>query len=232
MKLVYALVFFSLVGMIIPANAQYPRIDEREEQFREDVRICKAEVDAKDFTEAESTVAKRNCEREITIRYSNVNNDFIEQAELRAKFQNIQRCEDWHPQYRYLTEVQFKIQKTDAVVKDCILLYNDSIWIYVGEDRPYKLLDRLEEIKSELPDIPEPTPVAINIQLPQYESSIIDTPQSSDRVGALEEKVKMLQEELEKKDQVIKEQLKVIMDLFNRIRNVIFEPIGFVWSQA
>ncbi len=232
MKLVYALVFFSLVGMIIPAHAQDPRMDEREEQFREDVRICKADVDSKELTEAEKTVAKRNCERELSIRYDNINNDFIEQADIRAKLQNIQRCEDWHPQYRYLTEDQFKIQKTESVVRDCFLLYKDSIWSFVGEDRQYKLLERLGEIKSELPDIPESTPVAIDIELPQYETSIINTPETTDRVADLEEKVKMLEEELKKKDQIIQEQLKVIMDLFNRIKNIIFEPIGFVWSQA
>ncbi|MEE9535224.1 MAG: hypothetical protein V3V58_01610, partial [Nitrosopumilaceae archaeon] len=71
---------------------------------------------------------------------------------------------------------------------------------------------------------------ALNIELPKYQPTIIDVPQNQDKVAELEEKVQLLEEELDKKDAVIREQLKVIMDLFNKIRNVIFEPLGFAWS--
>lgn len=231
MKLVYAFVIFSVIGLVIPAYAEDARYTELEQEMKDEVDACKVKVDAQeDLSAAEKTVAKRHCETEVVIRYGDIK-DNLSEAELRDHIQNLQRCEDWHPQYQYLTDEQFAIQKNAAIVRDCVLLYNDSIWSYDGKDRLYKLIDRLDEIKSELPTAQEPVPVAL-IDIPQYESSIIDVPHNQDRVAELEEKVKILEEELVKKDEVIREQLKVIMDLFNRIRNIIFEPIGFVWSQA
>ncbi len=230
MNLVYALVIFSLMGLVIPAYAQDARYTELEQQMIEEVRDCKVKIDAQDrLSEAEKTVAKRHCETVVVIRYGEIEDNYS-QAELRNKIQNMQRCEDWRPQYQYLTEKQFTIQKNAEVVRDCILLYNDPIWSYDGKDRLNKLIDRLDEIKSELPT----TPVLSfeEFAVPQYYNSIIDVPHDQDRVVELEEKVKILEEEIAKKDEVIREQIKVIMDLFNRIRNVIFEPISFIWPQA
>jgi len=230
MNLVYALVIFSLMGLVIPAYAQDARYTELEQQMIEEVRDCKVKIDAQDeLSEAEKTVAKRHCETVVVIRYGEIEDNYS-QAELRNKIQNMQRCEDWRPQYQYLTEKQFTIQKNAEVVPDCILLYNDPIWSYDGKDRLNKLIDRLDEIKSELPTTPVLSFEAFAV--PQYEPSIIDVPHDQDRVVELEEKVKILEEEIAKKDEVIREQIKVIMDLFNRIRNVIFEPIGFIWPQA
>ncbi len=230
MNLVYALVIFSLMGLVIPAYAQDARYTELEKQMIEEVRDCKVKIDAQDrLSEAEKTVAKRHCETVVVIRYGEIEDNYS-QAELRNKIQNMQRCEDWRPQYQYLTEKQFTIQKNAQVVRDCILLYNDPIWSYDGKDRLNKLIDRLDEIKSELPTTPVLSFEAFAV--PQYEPSIIDVPHDQDRVVELEEKVKILEEEIAKKDEVIREQIKVIMDLFNRIRNVIFEPIGFIWPQA
>ena len=232
MKLLYALVIFSLMGLVIPAYAQDARYTELEQQMREEVRDCKVKIDAQDeLTEAEKTVAKRNCETAVVIRYGEIEDNYT-QAEIRDKIQNMQRCEEWYPQYRYLTEAQFTIQKKAEVVRDCFLLYNDPIWSYDGKDRLNKLIDRLDEIKSELPTTPEPVVTFEAFAVPQYEPSIIDVPHNQDRVVELEEKVKILEEEVAKKDEIIREQIKVIMDLFNRIRNVIFEPIGFIWPQA
>ncbi len=232
MKLVYALVLFSVIGLVIPAYAQDARYTELEQEMKDEVDACKVKINAQSYlSEAEKTVAKRNCETAVVIRYGEIE-DNLSKAELRDNIQNLQRCEDWHPQFQYLTEKQFAIQKNSAVVRDCVLLYNDSIWNYDGKDRLYKLIDRLDEIKSELPTAPEPVPTFQAFAIPQYEPSIIDVPHNPDRVIELEEIVKLLEEEIAKKDEIIREQLKVIMDLFNRIRNVIFEPIGFVWSQA
>lgn len=232
MKLVYALVLFSVIGLVIPAYAQDARYTELEQEMKDEVDACKVKINAQyDLSEAEKTVAKRNCETAVVIRYGEIE-DNLAQAELRDHIQNLQRCEEWHPQFQYLTEKQFAIQKNSAVVRDCVLLYNDSIWSYEGKDRLYKLIDRLDEIKSELPTAPEPVSTFQAFAIPQYEPSIIDVPHNPDRVIELEEKVKLLEEEIAKKDEIIREQLKVIMDLFNRIRNVIFEPIGFVWPQT
>src|SRR3990170_9059771 len=64
---------------------------------------------------------------------------------------SVKNCEDWYPQYQFLTEQQFRLQKHGEDASDCIMLYNDSVWQYIGEDRLEKLHNRLDEIKSELP---------------------------------------------------------------------------------
>jgi len=221
------------MGLVIPAYAQDgARYTELEQQMIAEIRACKVVVDAQDeLSDAERTVAKRNCETAVVIRYSEIE-DNISDAELRDKTQNMQRCDDWFPQYRYLTPENFAIQKNGQNVRDCLLIYDDPIWGYDGRDRMNKLIDRLDEIKSELPTISEPVRTFEAFAVPEYEPSIINVPYSQDRVEMLEEKVKILEEEIAKKDEVIQEQIKVIMDMYNRIRNVIFETISFVWSQA
>ena len=102
--------------------------------IRELIQECEDRVMADESaTDAEKTVAKRNCATDITNQYKNVEIDYQEAAEKRANLQIIQNCEDWHPQYRYLTPDQFRLQKHEATVNDCISLYNDSIWKYVGK---------------------------------------------------------------------------------------------------
>ena len=91
MKLVYALVLFSVIGLVIPAYAQDPtRTDETQDKIIEETLACKKMIDSQDeLTEAERTVAYRNCEREAVIRNTQVNSDPLATAELRSKLQNI-----------------------------------------------------------------------------------------------------------------------------------------------
>ena len=108
MKLVYALVLFSVIGLVIPAYAQDARYTELEQEMKDEVDACKVKIDAQyDLSEAEKTVAKRNCETAVVIRYGEIE-DNLAQAELRDHIQNLQRCEEWHPQFQYLTEEQFR----------------------------------------------------------------------------------------------------------------------------
>ncbi len=118
MKLVYVFVLISLMGLVIPAYAQDPiRTDQVQEKIIEDTRACKVEIDSHDeLTEAEKTVAYRNCERVAVIKNTLANKDPLTTAELRSKLQNIERCEEWHSQYRFLTDEQFAIQKHVQVV--------------------------------------------------------------------------------------------------------------------
>ena len=226
MKAVYALFLISIMGLSSTAYAQNTSDDEVDVMIRELINERQANVMADDFlTEAEKTVAKRNCETEITNQYKNVDIDYQDLAEKRAQLQVIQNCEDWYPQYRFLTPDQFKLQKHEATVTDCITLYKDSIWEYVGEDRLEKLNDRLQEIKAEAPKEPETRQVELDVNIPELQSNILETPQSSE-VTDLEEKIRILEEEIAKKDAVINEQIKVIMELANRIRNVMFGPFS------
>jgi len=109
------------------------------------------------------------------------------------------------------------------------MIYNDDIWKYDGEDRLVVLSDMLIELKEEQNQ--RPTPVATSIELPS-ESSIITQDTRLNKMVELEVKVAELQEQVRKKDAVIMEQIKVIIDLANMIRNVIlnvFVPNGILF---
>lgn len=231
MKVIYALMLFSLMGLFSTAYAQNTSDDEVDIMIRELIQECHDKVMADEFsTDAEKTVAKRNCETDITNQYKNVEINYQELAEKRANLKSMQKCEDWYPQYRYLTEEQFRLQKHEATVTDCFAVYNDSIWEYVGEDRLEKLSARLLEIKAEVPKEPETRHVELDINIPKLQSNILTTQQNSE-ITDLEEKIRILEEELIKKDAIINEQIKVIMDLANRIKNVMFGPLGSFFTQ-
>lgn len=231
MKVVYTLFVISVIGLFSTAYAQNVSNDEVDVMIRELIQECHDKVMADErATEAEKTVAKRNCETDITNQYKNVEIDYKNSDEKRANQRSMQNCEDWYPQYRYLTQAQFTLQKHEATVIDCITLYNDSIWEYDGEDRLEKLSARLLEIKSESPVEPETRYVELDINIPKLQSNILETPQDTEATD-LEEKIRILEEELIKKDQIINEQIKVIMELANRIRNVMFGPFSSFFTQ-
>jgi len=227
-KLGYPLAFLVLISMVIPASAQ--NISDEDAKIREEILACWTEVDANDdLTVAEKTVAKRNCETVINNKYSKMNNNHQDLAEERDRIQVMQKCEDWYPSYKILDEDQWRIQKHADQASDCLMIYNDDIWKHDGEDRLVVLSDRLIEIKEE--QSLKPSPVATSIELPS-ESSIITQDTRLNKMAELEARVVELQDELRKKDAVIMEQLKVIIDLANMIRNVIlnvFVPNGILF---
>ncbi len=228
--MIYSLFLIAVVGLIIPVYAQNVSNDEIDIKIRELIQECQDKVKSDNtLSSAEKTVAMRNCETEITNEHKNVEIDYQELDEKRAKMQSMQSCEDWHPQYRYLSEKQFKLQKHSDTVNDCILLYNDTIWNYVGEDRLEKLSDRLDQIRIELPPEPETREVNLDVKIPQFQSNIIKE-NNSDEI-TLEEKVRLLEEEIAQKDEIIKEQVKVIMELANRIKNIMFEPFQLFFME-
>ncbi len=227
-KLGYPLAFLVLISMVIPASAQ--NISDGDAKIRDEILACWIEVDAnEDFTVAEKTVAKRNCETVINNKYSKINNNHYDLAKERDRIQVMQKCEDWYPSYKLLDENQWRIQKHTDQASDCLMIYNDDIWKYDGEDRLVVLSDMLIELKEEQNQ--RPTPVATSIELPS-ESSIIAQDTRLDKMVELEVKVAELQEQVRKKDAVIMEQIKVIIDLANMIRNVIlnvFIPNGILF---
>ncbi len=227
-KLGYPLAFLVLISMVIPASAQ--NISDGDTKIRDEILACWIEVDAnEDFTVAEKTVAKRNCETVINNKYSKMNNNHYDLAKERDRIQVMQKCEDWYPSYKLLDENQWRIQKHADQASDCLMIYNDDIWKYDGEDRLVVLSDMLIELKEEQNQ--RPTPVATSIELPS-ESSIIAQDTRLNKMVELEVKVAELQEQVRKKDAVIMEQIKVIIDLANMIRNVIlnvFVPNGILF---
>jgi len=231
MKVVYTLFLLAVVGSFSPAYAQNISNDEVDIMIRELIQECQDRIMADEYsTGAEKTVAKRNCETDITNQYKNIEINYKQSAEKRAIENNMQKCEDWHPQYRYLTEAQFRLQKNEAIVNDCITLYDDSIWKYVGEDRLERLSARLLEIKTEAPEEPETRHVALNVNIPDLQSNILETQQDAE-VTDLEEKIRILEEELIKKDEIINEQIKVLIELANRIKNVLFGTFSSFFTQ-
>jgi len=231
MKVVYVLFLIAVVGSFSTAYAQNTSNDEVDIMIRELIQECQDRVMAdEDATGAEKTVAKRNCETDITNQYKNIEINYKQSAEKRAIENNLQKCEDWHPQYRYLTEYQFRLQKNEAIVNDCITLYDDSIWKYVGEDRLERLSARLLEIKAEAPVEPQTRYVGLNVNIPDLQSNILETQQVAE-VTDLEEKIRILEEELIKKDEIINEQIRVIMELANRIKNVVFGTFSSFFTQ-
>ena len=227
-KLGYPLAFLVLITMVIPASAQ--NISDEDAEIRDEILACWIEVDAnEDFTVAEKTVAKRNCETVINNKYSKMNNNHYDLAEERDRVQVMQKCEDWYPSYKLLDEDQWRIQKHADQASDCLIIYNDNIWKYDGEDRLVVLSDMLIELKEEQNQ--RPTPVATLIELPS-KSSIIAQDTRLDKMVELEAKVVELQEQVRKKDAIIMEQIKVLTDLANMIRNVIlnvFVPNGILF---
>ena len=224
-KLGYPLAILVLISMVIPASAQY---SDEDEKIREEIHACFEEVYAnEDLTEAEKTVAKRNCETEINNKYATMNNNHQELADERNRIQVIQKCEDWYPSFRVLDVDQWRIQKHAEQAEDCLMLYNDNVWKYEGDDRLIVITDRLLELKEE--KYQKTTPVATSIQLPS-QSGVVSQDTRSYKMDQLEAKISELEEQIRKKDAVIMEQMKVITDLANMIRNVILN--AFVPNSA
>ncbi len=228
LKLGYPLAFLVLISMVIPASAQ--NVSDEDVKIREEILACWTVVDAnEDFTVAEKTVAKRNCETVINNKYSKMNNNHYDLAKERERIQVMQKCEEWYPSYKILDENRWLIQKHASQAADCLMIYSDDIWKYDGEDRLVVLSDMLIELKEEQNQ--RPTPVATSIELPS-ESSIIAQDTRLDKMVELEVKVAELQEQVRKKDAIIMEQIKVLTDLANMIRNVIlnvFLPNGILF---
>ena len=219
MRKLSMLMIFLFTISIIPVYAQNIHLDEGEEKIRAEINECEDKISEDDsLTDASKTVQKRECSSEIRKKYAETALTFEQQDEMKIRLQNLQKCEDWHSQYKFLDEVNFKIQKNAQMVQSCIALYNDPLWTYVGENRAEILSEKLETILVE-------TPVKTNtsnefLKNSQYES---------DRIYSLEKRITALEDELDNKDMIIREQMNVIVNLANSLKNVIFDGISSVY---
>jgi len=203
----------------IPVYAQNVHFDEDEEKIRAEIIECEDKIMSDDtLTEATKTVEKRKCSSEIRKNYAETALTFELQDEKKIRFQNLQKCEDWYSQYQFLDEVNFKIQKNAQMVQSCISLYNDPLWTYSGDDRAEILSDKLETIL---------------VQVPVYENSSDELPKDVQfavhKINSLEKKITDLENELYNKDLIIREQMNVIVNLANSIRNAIYDGMQFVY---
>jgi hypothetical protein len=210
---------FLFTVSIIPVYAQNIHLDEGEEKIRAEIKECEDKIfEDESLTEASKTVQKKECSSEIRNKYAETALTFEHQDEMKIRLQNLQKCEDWHSQYKYLDEVNFKIQKNAQMVQSCIELYNDPLWKYAGADRGEILSDRLETILVDVPVKDNPTDNFLKNS--QYEV---------DRIYSLEKRITALEDELDNKDMIIREQMNVILNLANSLKNTIFNGIQFVY---
>ena len=204
---------------ILPVYAQNIHLDENELEIRAEIKECEDKISADEsLTEASKTVQKRECSSEIRNKYAETALTFEHQDEMKVRLQNLQKCEDWHSQYKFLDEANFKIQKNSQMVQSCITLYDDPLWTYAGDDRGEILSDRLETILIGVPVKNNPTDDFLKNS--QYEV---------DRIYSLEKKIAALEDELDNKNLIIREQMNVIINLANSLRNAIFDGIQFVY---
>ena len=204
---------------ILPVYAQNVHLDEGEEKIRAEINECQEKINADEsLTEASKTVQKRECSSEIKKKYAETALTFKHQDEMKIRLQNLQKCEDWYSQYTFLDEEKFKIQKNAQMIQSCITLYNDPLWTYSGDDRVEILSDKLETIL---------------VQVPVYENSSDELPKDVQfavhKINSLEKKITDLENELHNKDLIIREQMNVIVNLANTIRNAIFDGMQFVY---
>lgn len=204
---------FLFTVSIVPAFAQND-LDEEEEAIRAKIIECEDKISKDDsLTVATKTVQKRNCSSEIRKLYAETALTHEEQDKMKIKLQNLQKCEDWHSQYTYLNEDNFKVQKNAQMAQSCITLYNDPLWTYDGDDRKQILLDRLDSI---LVDVPIKNNTVELTNNSQYDV---------DRIYSLEKRIAALEDELENKDMIIREQMNVIVNLANSLKNAIFNGL-------
>jgi len=211
---------FLFTVSIIPAYAQNIHFDEDEEKIRAEILECRDKIDANDsLTEATKTVQKRDCSSEIRNKYAETAMTFKTQNEIKIQIQNFQKCNDWHSEYQFLDEDTFKIQKNAQMVQSCISLYNDPLWTYDGDDRDQVLSDKLIEILEEIP-------IKTNIST-DFSN---DSQYKVDRIYSLEKKIIELEDELHNKNLIIREQMNVISNLANTLRNAIFDGFQSVYQ--
>ena len=203
----------------VPVYAQNVHISEEEKQILEEIKECESNIMSDDsLTDASKTVEKRKCSSEIRKNYAETPLTSEQRDELKIRLQNLQKCEDWHSQYQYIDETNFKIQKNVQMVESCITLYNDPIWTYSGENRKQILSDKLEEILFEAP-----------IENTSSDEFPRDVQFGIERINSLENKVADLENQLHKKDLIIREQMNVISNLANSLKNAIFNGIQSVY---
>lgn len=151
MKAIFAIfTIIMLLGLSNQSFGQNVSNDPEDLIIKDLIAECKQSIQDDDsLSDAEKTVYKRNCVTEITNQNRDVNNNHKLAAEYKVKVQDMQKCEDWYPHYKILTLEQFRIQKNQQVLANCLMMYEHKIWNYEGEDRIDVLVKTLDETKSQ-----------------------------------------------------------------------------------
>lgn len=211
-----------LAVSIMPVYAQNTSDGDLDDKIWSEILACEEKIMANsEMTDAEKTVQKRQCSSEIRKQYQETPLTAKAQNEMKIKLQNLQRCDDWYASYKFLDEATFRLQKNAQMVTSCIVLYNDSLWKYDGNDRQQILSEKLDEIMSN-------TPVKTNIS----NTSISENQNQLNRIQTLEKRIAELEDNLKNKDMIIQEQMNVIVSLANSLKNIIFNGIQSFYPYA
>jgi len=136
-------------------------------------------------------------------------------------------CEENYEQYKIIGEYDFLVRERHILeARVCVYLYNDPLWADTSKYRTAKLLERGNYYVNV--EIEKSKENAESGTIPQPEKPISDMQKAINQITALEKKVSDLEKKLAQKDAVIFEQIKVIMDLANKIKTVIFSHVPFL----
>lgn len=143
---------------------------------------------------------------------------------------DIAYCEENYGQYKLIGDYDFLERERRTIeARVCVHLYNDPLWSYSGGDREDKLLKR-GNYYVDL-EIQKSYENAANGTIPQEEKPISDLQKAGMRILELEKKVNDLEVKVAKKDAVINEQVKVILDLVSKVKSTLFDQASwFTWK--
>ena len=233
----FAMTFFGLV--LVSHTVNISAITESEQK-------C---IDAipEDATQIERLVAIRECQSKEISEGSYSGKQVP--ADIRQAEQDVNECLTRYETFKRVTEQEFEFLG-GRLTSVCIKLYNDELWNYRGDDRFEKLVEKYLEILYE--DVSELILYHNALaECKKLETSreVVDCKEQiaqkflyqkskepdfltmiyQDRINLLEEENLKLEQELEKKHAVIMEQIKVISDLANMIKNAIYTQLSTIF---
>ncbi len=136
-------------------------------------------------------------------------------------------CNENYEQYKIIGDYEFLVRERHTLeARVCVHLYNDPLWADTSKYRTAKLLERGNYYVNV--EIEKSKANAEAGTIPQPEKPISDMQKAINQITALEKKVLDLEKKLAQKDAVIFEQIKVIMDLANKVKAVILSQILFL----
>ncbi len=92
-------------------------------------------------------------QNKIIIIEESVEDPTLQSEQISVTKPRIKQCEILFQAYKNIGETKFKSKYSYVnYLKDCITLYKDPIWKYLGEDRHDKLYQRLSEIQQSKPE--------------------------------------------------------------------------------
>lgn len=137
---------------------------------------------------------------------------------------DITYCEENYEQYKLIGEYEFLERERRTIeARVCVHLYNDPIWADTSQYRLERLLERGNYYVNV--EIEKSEKNAQTGTIPQEAEPISELDRAHNQIVDLERKVMELERKITQKDAIIFEQVKVIMDLANKIKSMFLSQI-------